>query len=586
MQTVSAIYFYAATLISSIVMTALYMLLWRKHDDVHITLMFLLIPVVNLAHFLLATSKSQEAVLLATKLTYLGGTFLQLMIMLAIFGLCRIHLSRWIRLSALLLCLTGYAFVLTIGNGTLFYRSAQFITVNGAGMLLKEYGPMHTAVKVLVILYFLVSIGAIVYTMVRNIQIGRRILVLMIMPEIVSIVGYFWGRSWFPGIDLLPLTYSFAQLVYLLISRRLNIYDVEDTVMDAMTKSGDTGFITFDSHYNYLGSNVAARRILPALNELAVDLSIRRSRDAEMLILPWLEHFNECPTDQEGNGHFIEKDDRIYLFTVGGLTLSRRAHGYSIIITDDTLDRAYIKLLDGYNQDLQEQVAQKTAHIVRMSDNLILSLAVMVESRDNSTGGHIRRTSDVVRMLVDTMRARDLVPGGYDLNDDFCRMLIKAAPMHDLGKIAVDDAILRKPGRFTPEEYTKMKAHAAEGARIVHEILKDTDDAAFHTLAENVAHYHHERWDGSGYPEGLKGDAIPPEARIMAIADVYDALVSRRVYKDSMSFAQADAIMMEGMGSQFDPHLKDAYIAARPALEAYYSHLDESDAARESKPCT
>ncbi len=569
----SAIYYYAAMLVASILMTALYMLLWRRRDDVHVTLIFLLIPVVNLAHFLLSRTQSSEAALLATKLTYLGGPFLQLMIMLAIFSLCRIRLNRWIRLLFLVLCLVAYAFVLTIGNGVLFYRSAQFTIINGAGTLLKEYGPMHTAVKVLVILYFLVSIGAIVYTIIRNNQIGRRILVLMILPEIVSIVAYFGGRSWFPGIDLLPLSYTFAQLVYLLIARRLNVYDVENTVMNAMAESGETGFITFDARYNYLGSNEAARRIMPELNALAVDLGIRRSREVEKLLLPWLEHFRENPSDREGNGHFMEKDDRIYLFTVGALRITRRVSGYSIVITDDTLDRKYIKLLDGYNRDLQEQVAQKTADIVRMSDNQILSMAVMVESRDNSTGGHIRRTSDVVRMLVGTMREKDLVPAGYSLTDDFCRMLIKAAPMHDLGKIAVDDAILRKPGRFTPEEYEKMKTHAAEGARIVHEILKDTADDAFLDLAVNVAHYHHERWDGKGYPEGLEGEEIPPEARIMAVADVYDALVSKRVYKDSMSFDQADSIMLDGMGSQFDPHLRQAYEAARPKLEAYYSSL-------------
>ena len=104
-----------------------------------------------------------------------------------------------------------------------------------------------------------------------------------------------------------------------------------------------------------------------------------------------------------------------------------------------------------------------------------------------------------------------------------------------------------------------------------HEILKSTDDYEFHLLAENVAHYHHERWDGSGYPEGLKDRAIPPEARIMAIADVYDALVSKRVYKEEFSFEKADSIIMEGMGTQFDPALRAAYEAARPGLEAYYS---------------
>ena len=146
--------------------------------------------------------------------------------------------------------------------------------------------------------------------------------------------------------------------------------------------------------------------------------------------------------------------------------------------------------------------------------------------------------------------------------------------MHDLGKIAVDDAVLRKPGRFTPEEFEIMKTHAAEGARIVHEILKETDDFTFHLLAENVAKYHHERWDGSGYPEGLKGEAIPLEARIMAVADVYDALVSKRVYKDAMSFEKADSIMKESFGKHFDKRLEKYYLAAKPKLEEYYSKLD------------
>lgn len=272
-------------------------------------------------------------------------------------------------------------------------------------------------------------------------------------------------------------------------------------------------------------------------------------------------------TDQDAN------DTRYYKVEVDHLYLSNMVRGYLISFTDDTANQKYIKLLATYNEDLEQQVEEKTEHIVQMHNNLIMSMAMMVESRDNSTGGHIMRTSENVKILIEEI----VKTGTLHLPEEFCKAIIKAAPMHDLGKIAVDDAILRKPGRFTPEEFEKMKQHAAEGARVIHKILLNTDDEGFKVIAENVAHYHHERWDGSGYPEGLSGENIPMEARIMAIADVYDALVSKRVYKDAMSFEKADSIILEGMGSQFDPSLKPVYERARPKLEAYYTNLQEGE---------
>ena len=137
--------------------------------------------------------------------------------------------------------------------------------------------------------------------------------------------------------------------------------------------------------------------------------------------------------------------------------------------------------------------------------------------------------------------------------------------------------ILRKPGRYVPYEYDLMKTHAERGAVIVSEILKDNDDQEFSRLAENVAHFHHERWDGKGYPTGISGEAIPLEARIMAIADVYDALVSKRVYKDRMSFEKADSIRRESMGKHFDKRLEKYYTAALPRIESYYREKDREE---------
>lgn len=203
---------------------------------------------------------------------------------------------------------------------------------------------------------------------------------------------------------------------------------------------------------------------------------------------------------------------------------------------------------------------------VALQDKLVLGMATMVEGRDNSTGGHIKRTSNIVRFLVEEM----MKDPSLELNHSFYQNVIKAAPMHDLGKITIDDAILRKPGRFTPEEYEVMKTHSPEGAKILEQILKDVTDKSLERVAINVAHYHHERWDGLGYPNGLKGDDIPLEARIMAVADVYDALVSKRVYKDEFSFDDANRIIMENMGKQFDPSLEKYFVRARSKIEKYY----------------
>ena len=210
-----------------------------------------------------------------------------------------------------------------------------------------------------------------------------------------------------------------------------------------------------------------------------------------------------------------------------------------------------------------------------MQNQLVFGMATMVEGRDNSTGGHIKRTSKVVELIVEEM-AKD---PEVNLDNRFIQSIIKAAPMHDLGKITVDDAVLRKPGKYTLEEYDAMKKHSPEGARIVKDILDGCGDEYFEQIAINVAHYHHERWDGTGYPEGLKGEDIPLEARIMAIADVYDALVSRRVYKDEFTFEQANQIILDNMGKQFDKGLEKYYLKARDKIEQFYKDSKKQDQA-------
>ena len=552
--------YYLSAFIVSVVLSGLYMFIWHRHYDVHITLLFVLVPIVNLGFLLYSRSRSLEEALIANQFAYIGGCFLQLMIMLTVFSLCHIHVNRWVRTAFFALSTAVFLTSLTQGRHSLFYASVSFVRENGHSTLIKEYGPMHHVFLGMVVLYFLLSWCAIFYALAKKKQVSRKILFLMFLPEVIGMICYFGGRLIFPEVELMPAAYVFAQAVYLVITHRMGLYDVTDITVDTLERAGNTGFITFDFNHHYLGSNRFARSIFPVLDEMTVDFSLRHYRRMKDLIVPWLEDFE---ANQSDNRHLYKYESKTYLVNVSWLYNGKRKKGYELVITDDTQDQDQIELLNALVKD-------RTEHIEEMHNQLVLGMATMVESRDNSTGGHIRRTSEGVRILIGRLKKdRSRV-----LDDDFCENLIKAAPMHDLGKIAVDDEILRKPGRFTPEEFEKMKAHAPEGARIVREILKNTDDEPFKVIAENVAHYHHERWDGTGYPDGLKGEEIPLEARIMAVADVYDALVSKRVYKDKMPFEKANEIIESGMGTQFDPSLHEAYRTARPALEAYYATQD------------
>ncbi|MBR2283497.1 MAG: HD domain-containing protein [Ruminococcus sp.] len=564
--------YYSAAFWLSVILMLVYAFVYHRHYDVHISLIFVLVPISNLAQLLISQNDDLSSALLANRIMYIGGCYLILMVTLAVFSLCDIKLNRYIRL--LLYLITTGVFICTqqIGRNELYYKSVTIVNDNGSFVLVKEYGILHVIYYIMVVAYFMLGIGAIAYSFFRKNQVSNRFIALLALPEVLSYICFFAGRTllrafdFFPNAELIPLVYDVALIVYLIITHKLVLYNLPDTVIDTIVQNGDTGFISFDWGFRYLGSNETAKGIFPELSELTVDKTIK-TESLKSTLIKWLTDFSR---DNTCDNVFYSKGDQTFLINISYLSDGSHKRGYQMFITDDTKDQQYIALLDSFNTELKAEVAQKTEHIVEMHDNLILSMAMMVESRDNSTGGHIRRTSEGVRILIDEMKHG----GEFELSERFCSNIIKAAPMHDLGKIAVADSILRKPGRFTEDEFAIMKTHAAEGARIVHEILKGTDDEDFRVLAENVAHYHHERWDGSGYPEGLKGEQIPLEARIMAIADVYDALVSKRFYKESMSFEQADSIIMEGMGKQFDKRLEPYYIAARPRLEEYYSNID------------
>ena len=220
---------------------------------------------------------------------------------------------------------------------------------------------------------------------------------------------------------------------------------------------------------------------------------------------------------------------------------------------------------------------RKNEAISTFQSGMINVMADLVESRDQSTGEHIKNTSAYVEIICDEL----IKEGKFAdvLDEEFKKNIVSSAPMHDIGKIKVSDTILNKPGRFTDEEYEIMKSHAAEGAKIIASVKKTVEHKELKENylgeAENMAHYHHEKWNGEGYPCGLKGEEIPLSARIMAVADVFDALVAVRVYKPAMPFEKAMGIIKKDAGTHFDPVIAEAFLNAEEKVRAVTSKIHE-----------
>ncbi|MBQ9928947.1 MAG: HD domain-containing protein [Lachnospiraceae bacterium] len=208
----------------------------------------------------------------------------------------------------------------------------------------------------------------------------------------------------------------------------------------------------------------------------------------------------------------------------------------------------------------------------RYHKEMVMGFATLVENKDGSTGGHIKRTSLYVKLLAEELRHR----GFYKdvLTKDYINNLCRSAPMHDIGKVSVPDVILQKPGKLTDEEFEAMKQHAAKGGEIIRETFGHLENKEFTQMAYEVSRYHHEKWNGKGYPDGLKRKEIPLCARIMAIADVFDAVSMKRCYREALPLDKCFEIIQEGSGQDFEPLLAEVFLDIRDKVEAAHHEVN------------
>ncbi|MGN0340667.1 MAG: HD domain-containing phosphohydrolase [Lachnospira sp.] len=557
-------WFYFIVFVLALVMTGRFLASNKNVDSLFI-LFGITVTLNCLGRYLTAASQGLEMALCANIILYIGACYAPLLTVMVLSRLCEVRIPKVLTIlmvaySTIVLCL-----VITIGKCGIYYKNVELAHGNGYSYLVKEYGPAHNLYPVMMVMYAVVMIFYIVLAFRKRKQISFRTVSTISITCFAVILMYILERVTKSSVSFLAIGYLVGIALLTKYYERISMYDMSANIVSSIEKNNKYGYIVFDDRYRYVNSNWVAKELFPEINTWNVDSDVPVS---DTYVYKEIVHFLKHWDGREIVDKYVDVNDSHYQLDIRILSHGNRKNvGYLLELTDRTLEKKYYNTIEEYNASLENQVSEKTENILHIKDMMVLGMAEMVESRDNNTGGHIKRTSDVVKVFSDKLKE---YTGSLGVDEKFLQMVKKAAPMHDLGKIAIDDVILRKPGKYTDEEYAQMKRHPVEGARIVENILDGVEDDEFVKIAKNVALYHHEKWNGKGYPYGLAGTDIPLEARIMALADVFDALVSKRCYKEAFSYDKAFSIIEESTGEHFDPLLGKVFLKCRPQLEKLY----------------
>lgn len=561
---------YIILFLLAVVILILLLGMYSSHISPLYAVLFTAVALENFGSMQLASAKEITTAIYANQTIYLGACCTPFLLLLCIADLCKVRIPIVVRRATLITCCFVFFMVSSIGVYPWYYKSVNIAEYKGVTYLVKEYGPLHIVYPIYLIALVITAIVVIVKAL-RNSKGVSYITCFWLIAIMISTSAVYLGEKAINlPFDLLPVAYVIAEIIILFLLSRIRLYDISRISTDSMVDSSEHGFVLFDSKGRYLGSDKAAKAWFPELTEQFIDKEFTRV-DTPLFknIRKWID---------------IKADHEEVLINVNDSVIEAHHHMvkesfinsvHCVYLRDDTKHQQYMSLVEKYNENLERDVNEKTQKLKQIQSDIIISMASIVENRDNNTGGHIVRTSDVVKIFVKHLRKKGVL---HELTPKMAECIIKAAPLHDFGKIGVPDEVLNKKGRFTPEEYETMKKHSAKGAILVDQILKNSEDREFRDIAVNVAHFHHEKWDGNGYPDGLSGEQIPLEARIMALADVFDALVSKRVYKESYSYDKAFGIIEESCGSHFDPVLCKEFMECREQLEALFDSYETQEA--------
>lgn len=535
-----------------------------KNTDRYLWTILLLLPIVILGYWIKSTVHSPEAAMVAFCFIYLDSTVLPMVLLFSLVKSSGFELNPFVKLTAYSITILHIFSIWVSHNTNLFYSYINIEETSLGTMTKMGAGPLKLSHYIFLVVMAIAYLVVFIIGLVNKNKTSRKNLRSYSLFVLLILITYVVELKSDVSFTILPGLYTLGSFLITINYEHVQSHVIYNLIGEKQSKTGLRGFCAFDMNRCLLGYNDQFARMLPDIKNVIVDEKIPEKYEINGYVNRAIDEFGVYGTYNEK----VEINNKVFQFIVSDFSVSysKKQNGFLVEISDITDEQKRIDTIEKYNERLSEEVSLKTEHILEIQNSVVLGLANMVENRDDNTGGHVKRTSDVIKLLVEEIRKQ----GIYKFNGQKAKDIVRAAPMHDLGKISIESSILCKPGRLTVGEYEIMKTHAPKSGEVVKIILEGVEEQHFVDVAYNVARYHHERWDGKGYPEGLMGESIPVEARIMAVADVYDALVSKRCYKEPMSFEDAFKIMNENMGSQFDPSMRPVIVACRERLETYY----------------
>lgn len=488
-----------------------------------------------------ATSK--EVAINAVRLLYIGKSFIPLTIFLFVMEFCKIRVPQILTNGLIAFHFIIVLLVFTCQNNSLFYTTIDYTKEGLFPHLVLGHGIFYYVFMTMNVLYLLtITVICIINYIKSSNRHYRKHLLYILALSVVMTAGLFaYLLRLTQGYDTTALAYLISATLLLLAIIRDNLLDAliiaKDYILDNLTE----GIIILSSTNEILYFNELARSLYPELDSSNASLSIADIQDKVK------QHTN------------IFSQDNVYRISCQDIYNNSRSYGKIFLLNDIT--GSY-----NYTERLKNEIEKKTLAISKIQHSVIASFANMVEARDGITGQHVKRTSSYVAIIAKALQQKE----NYHnlLTDDYVELIIDAAPLHDIGKISIPDAIITKPGKLTEEEFKTIQSHCETGVQIINETLSEVESSAYLNVAKNMAHYHHEKWNGTGYPSGLLGKDIPLCARIMAIADVYDALRSERSYKKAFSKEEALTIIIKDSGIHFDPDIVDVFVENIHKIEA------------------